>query len=76
MRVYGSGKVIPPIKTARNGDLLFMVRGNHSVIQVRASSAKKDAVHMALIDDKPLDISGELESFNGNTGIHHFVVMD
>lgn len=76
MRVYGSGKIIPPIKTAKNGDLLFLVRGGQSVIQVRAKPTLRDFIQTALIEDQTLNVSGELASFKGMSGTHYFVVMD
>lgn len=75
MNVIGSGRIVPPIKTAANGDLLFYVQSDRASIQVRAPQRMRAELCNALVEAREISVAGELVSFRGRTGGSQYVVV-
>jgi hypothetical protein len=76
MKVKGHGRIIPPIRTAKNGDILFIAKGERATIQVRAAATKATEFAQALISNSPIELNGELTSFTGKSGVRHVLVLE
>ena len=75
MNVTGSGRIVPPLKTAANGDLLFYVQSDKASIQVRAPQRMRAELCNALVEAKEISVAGALVSFRGRTGSQYVVVL-
>lgn len=75
MNVTGIGRIVPPLKTAANGDLLFYVQSDKASIQVRAPAHRRAELCDALVTASEITVAGELVSFRGRTGSQYVVVL-
>ena len=74
MRVYGTGKILPPIRTDQNGKLVFYVQSGSARIQVKSPSDRRRELTESLVNNKDVEIVGELVSFVGKSGPRYVVI--